>query len=41
MAQFVHEIRDPIHAFIRLDNDERRVLDSRLLSACAISTSLP
>ncbi len=25
----VHEIRDPIHAFIRLDADERKVLDSR------------
>ena len=25
----VHEIRDPIHVFIRLDGDERRVLDSR------------
>ena len=24
-----HEIRDPIHVFIRLDSDERRVLDSR------------
>src|ERR1044072_6228909 len=23
-----HEIRDPIHSFIRLDTDERRVLDS-------------
>ena len=31
MARFVHEIRDPIHDFIRLDNDERRVLDSRPL----------
>lgn len=25
----VHEIRDPIHAFIRLDSDERKVVDSR------------
>lgn len=24
-----HEIRDPLHVFIRLDSDERRVLDSR------------
>jgi HD superfamily phosphohydrolase len=24
-----HEIRDPIHVFIRLDSDERRVLDSK------------
>ena len=24
----VHEIRDPIHIFVRLDSDERRVLDS-------------
>ncbi|MGD2114546.1 MAG: hypothetical protein PVG07_05830 [Acidobacteriota bacterium] len=24
-----HEIRDPIHTFIRLHSDERRVLDSR------------
>src|SRR5262245_41038479 len=23
-----HEIRDPIHVFIRLDTDERRVVDS-------------
>lgn len=28
MKQF-HEIRDPIHTFIRLEKDERRVLDSR------------
>jgi len=28
MAKVVHEIRDPIHVFIRLDSDERRVLDS-------------
>ena len=26
-----HEIRDPIHVFIRLDSDERRVVDSRPL----------
>jgi len=24
----IHEIRDPIHVFIRLDSDEREVLDS-------------
>ena len=23
-----HEIRDPIHVFIRLDSDERKILDS-------------
>ncbi len=23
-----HEIRDPLHIFIRLDSDERKVLDS-------------
>ncbi|MBN1959421.1 MAG: HD domain-containing protein [Deltaproteobacteria bacterium] len=27
----IHEIRDPIHGFIKLDSDERRVLDSRPL----------
>jgi len=29
MAKNVHEIRDPIHVFIRLDSQERRVVDSR------------
>lgn len=29
MAKNIHEIRDSIHVFIRLDNHERRVLDSR------------
>jgi uncharacterized protein len=29
MIKNFHEIRDPIHVFIRLDSDERRVLDSR------------
>lgn len=29
MAKYFHEIRDPIHVFIRLDSDERKVLDSR------------
>ncbi|MEW8976762.1 MAG: HD domain-containing protein [Symbiobacterium sp.] len=29
LAKQTHEIRDPIHNFIRLDSDERRVLDSR------------
>ena len=29
MAKHFHEIRDPIHVFIRLDSDERKVLDSR------------
>lgn len=29
MVKHLHEIRDPIHVFIRLDTDERKVLDSR------------
>jgi len=29
MAKHIHEIRDAIHVFARLDSDERRVLDSR------------
>ena len=29
MNKHKHEIRDPIHAFIRLETDERRVIDSR------------
>jgi HD superfamily phosphohydrolase len=29
MAKNIHEIRDPIHIFVRLDSDERKVLDSR------------
>lgn len=29
MQKTLHEIRDPLHVFIKLDNDERRVLDSR------------
>lgn len=29
MAKNIHEIRDPIHTFIRLDSYERQVLDSR------------
>jgi uncharacterized protein len=29
MTKQVHEIRDPIHTFIRLDSQERKVLDSR------------
>lgn len=28
MAKHIHEIRDPVHVFIRLDTDERKVLDS-------------
>ncbi len=33
MAQFlggkyVHEIRDPVHVFVRLDSEERTVVDS-------------
>lgn len=29
MPKHVHEVRDPIHVFIRLDSDERKILDSR------------
>jgi uncharacterized protein len=29
MSKDIHEIRDPIHVFVRLDSDERAVLDSR------------
>jgi hypothetical protein len=29
MVKDNHEIRDPIHVFVRLDTDERKVLDSR------------
>jgi len=29
MIKYVHEIRDPIHVFVRMDNDERKVLDSK------------
>lgn len=29
MAKYIHEIRDPIHVFIRVDSGERRVLNSR------------
>jgi HD superfamily phosphohydrolase len=29
MAKHLHEIRDPVHGFIRLDSMERKVLDSR------------
>jgi HD superfamily phosphohydrolase len=29
MSKHLHEIRDPIHIFVRLDSDERAVLDSR------------
>ena len=28
MVKNIHEIRDPIHVFIRLDSDERKVLNS-------------
>lgn len=28
MAKNIHEIRDPIHVFVRLSSDERKVLDS-------------
>lgn len=30
MAKHIHEIRDPIHTFIRLDTTERQVVDSRI-----------
>jgi HD superfamily phosphohydrolase len=29
MSKHIHEIRDPIHVFVRLDSEERAVLDSR------------
>ncbi len=29
LGKIFHEIRDPIHAFIKIDDDERAVLDSR------------
>ncbi len=28
-TKVLHEIRDPLHVFVRLDSDERRILDSR------------
>src|ERR1700730_4830461 len=28
MTKHIHEIRDPIHVFVRLDSDEREVLNS-------------
>jgi len=28
MLKYEHEFRDPIHVFVRLDSDERRVVDS-------------
>lgn len=29
MAKHLHEVRDPIHVFVRLSSDERRVINSR------------
>ena len=29
MGKNIHEIRDPVHTFVRLDSDERDVLNSR------------
>ena len=29
MAKNIHEIRDAVHVFVRLDSDERKILDSR------------
>ncbi|ACL06154.1 metal dependent phosphohydrolase [Desulfatibacillum aliphaticivorans] len=29
MAKHIHEFRDPVHVFVRLKTDERRVVDSR------------
>ncbi len=29
MVKYIHEIRDPIHVFVRVNSHERRVLDSR------------
>jgi hypothetical protein len=31
MAKHLHEIRDPIHGFIRVETPERKILDSRAL----------
>lgn len=28
MVKLVHEFRDPVHSFIHVDGDERRVIDS-------------
>ena len=28
MIKYSHEIRDPIHVFIRMDSDERKIIDS-------------
>ena len=27
-TKYYHEVRDPIHVFVRLDSDERQILDS-------------
>jgi HD superfamily phosphohydrolase len=29
VTKLVHEVRDPVHVFVRLDTDERKVLDSK------------
>ena len=29
MAKLTHEVRDPVHQFVRFDDFERRVIDSR------------
>ena len=29
MAKHIHEVRDAVHVFARLDSDERKILDSR------------
>jgi hypothetical protein len=29
MSKMIHEIRDPIHIFIKVDTQERTILDSR------------
>ncbi len=39
MAKNMHEVRDPIHIFIRLDSYERKVLDSLLSKGFGISIS--
>jgi hypothetical protein len=37
----IHEIRDPIHVFVRLDPDERQVLNSRPFHGCVTFINLP
>jgi len=41
MGKHLQEIRDPIHVFVRLDDDEREVLDSTPFQRLRTSTSSP